>query len=55
MAQPMPAEDAGPIFPPVEEAGILALVRDALSGPAAAKLLGPSGETVQLHAQSTMS
>jgi excisionase family DNA binding protein len=44
----MPAEDAEPILPPAEEADLLTLVRDALTGSAAARLLGPSGETVQL-------
>jgi excisionase family DNA binding protein len=48
MAQPMPADDAEPILPPAEKADLLTLVRDALTGPAAARLLGPSGETVQL-------
>jgi len=48
MAHPMPANDAEPILPPAEEAGLLASVRDILTGPSAARLLGPSGETVQL-------
>ena len=48
MVQPMPVDDAGLILPPAEEADLLTLVRDALTGPAAARLLGPSGETVRL-------
>jgi excisionase family DNA binding protein len=48
MAHPMPTDDAEPIFPPAEEAGLLASVRDALTRSAAARLLGPSGETVHL-------
>lgn len=48
MAQPIPTDDTEPIFPPAEEAELLALVRDALNGPAATTLLGPRGETVAL-------
>ncbi len=48
MAQPMPADDPEPVLPPAEEAGLLALVRDVLTGSGAARLLGPSGETVEL-------
>ncbi len=44
----MPAHDADPILLTAEEADLLTLVRDALTGPAAARLLGPSGEAVQL-------
>lgn len=44
----MPADNTEPILPPAEEARGLALVRDALNGPAAARLLGPRGETVEL-------
>lgn len=39
---------AEPVFPPAEEAGVLALVRDALDEPSAARLLDAEGETVEL-------
>jgi hypothetical protein len=41
MAQPISADDAKPILPSAKEAGFLALVRNALTGSAAARLLGP--------------
>ena len=48
MAQPMPTDEAEPILLSAEEIDLLTLVRDALTGSAAARLLSPSGETVQL-------
>lgn len=48
MAQPAPTNDTEPVLPPVEEAGLLALVRDALDEPSTATLLGAGGEAVEL-------
>lgn len=48
MAQPVPTNDTEPVLPPAEEAGLLALVRDALDEPSTAALLGAGGEAVEL-------
>ncbi len=48
MAQPAPVNDTEPVLSPAEDAGLLALVRDALDEPSAATLLGAGGEAVEL-------
>ena len=48
VVQSVPTYDAEPVLSPAEEAGLLALVRDALDEPSAAALLGAGGEAVEL-------
>lgn len=48
VAQPAPTNDTEPVLLPAEDAGLLALVRDALDEPSATRLLGAGGEAVEL-------